>query len=106
MTLVSVVVAMKEVVFAILYFIAPIGSEDTHHVVTQCPAYHAILTVNSGQLKKSIIDNSDAYMWNTHFSDWENFLRIIICPDIILVIVPELFSVISSVEDVSRDYLY
>ena len=80
--------------------------EDIRHFATRCPAYHAIRTVSSGQLKKIIIDNSDTYMWKTHFSDWESFMRIIICPDITLVMVPELFSVISSVEDVSKDYLY
>ena len=49
--------------------------------------------------KKSIIDKGDTYMWKTHFSDWESLLRIIICPDIIRVMVPELSSVISSMED-------
>ena len=78
--------------------------EDTHHVVTRYPAYHAIRTVTTGQLKKIIIDNSDTYMSKTPFSDLESFLRIIICPDIIWVMVPELSCVISSVEEISRDY--
>ena len=56
--------------------------------------------------KKIIIDNSDIYIWKTHFSDWESFLRIIICPYIILVMVPDLSYVISSVEMISRDYFY
>ena len=65
-----------------------------------------IRTVTTGQLKKIIIDNSDIYIWKTHFSDWESFLRIIICPDIICVMVPELSCVLSSVEEISRDYFY
>ena len=60
-----------------------------------------IRTVTTGQLKKIIIDNSG----KTHFSDWESFLRIIICPDVInWVMIPELSCVISSQEVISRDY--
>ena len=80
--------------------------EDTRHVVTRCPAYHVIRTVTTGQLKKIIIDNSDIYIWKTHFSDWESFLRTIICPDIIRVMIPELSCVISSLEAISRDNFY
>ena len=56
--------------------------------------------------KKLIIDKSDTKMWKTDFSDLESFLRIIICPDIIRVMAPELSSVISSVESLYRDYFY
>ena len=80
--------------------------EDTRHLVTGCPAYHVIRTVTTEQLKKIIIDNSDIYIWKTHFSDWESFLRIIICPDIIRVMIPELSCVIGSLEAISRDYFY
>ena len=80
--------------------------EDTRHVVTRCPAYNVIRTVTTEQLKKIIIDNSDIYIWKTHFSDWESFLRIIICPDIIQVMIPQLSCVIGSLEAISRDYFY
>ena len=81
-----------------------LGVEDTHHVVTRCPACQTIRTVTTRQLKKIIIDNSDTCVWNTALSEWENYLRIIICLDIVRVMVPDLSSVISSVEDLSRDY--
>ena len=80
--------------------------EDIHNVVTRCPAYHDIRTLTTSQLKNIIIDNSDICVWKTHFSNWDNLLRIIICPDVIRVMVPELSSVISSVEDLSRDFFY
>ena len=79
-----------------------LGVEYIHHVVTRCPAYHNIRTLTTSQLKSIIIDNSD----KTHFSNWDNLLRIIFCPDAIRVMVPELSSVISSVEDLSRDCFY
>ena len=71
-----------------------------------CPAYHDIRTLTTSQLKNIIIDNSDICVWKTHFSNWDNLLRIIICPDVIRVMVPELSSVVSSVEDLSRDCFY
>ena len=79
---------------------------ENTHVITRCPVYHDIRTVTTGRLKKIIIDNSDTYMWKAYFSDWESFLRTIICPDIIRVMLPELSCVISSVEEISRDYFY
>ena len=76
--------------------------------LSRCPAYHDIQILTTSQLKNIIIDNSDICVWKTHFSNWDNLLRIIIrfCPDVIWVMVPELSSVISSVEDLSRDYFY
>ena len=75
-----------------------LGVENIHHVVTWCPAYHNIQTLTTSQLKNFIIDNSDFCVWKTHFSNWDNLLRIIIiCPDIIRVMVPELSSVTVSV---------
>ena len=62
-----------------------------------------IRTLTTSQLKYIFIDNSDICVWKTHFSNWDSLLRIIVCPDIIRVMVPELSSVISSVEDLSRD---
>ena len=61
-----------------------LGVEDIHHVVTRCPAYHDIQTLTASQLKNIIIDNSDICVWKTHFSNWDNLLRIIICPEVIL----------------------
>ena len=83
-----------------------LGVEDIHHVVTRCPAYHDIRTLTTSQLKNIIIDNSDICVWKTHFSNWDTLLKIIICPDVIRAMVPELSSVISSVEDLSRDCFY
>ena len=74
--------------------------------LSRCPAYHDIGTLTTSQLKNIIIDNSDICVWKTHFSNWDNLLRIIICPDVIRVMIPELSSVISSVEDLSRDCFY
>ena len=87
-------------------WLCQLGSEDTLDVVIRCPTYHAIRKVPTGQLKKIIVDTSDIYIWKTHFSDWESFLRTIICPDIIWVMVPELSCVISSLEAISREYFY
>ena len=53
-----------------------------------------------------VIDNSDTSVGNQHFSSWENFLKIIICLDIIRRVVPELSTVISSVEELSWDFFY
>ena len=74
--------------------------------LSRCPAYHDIRTLTSSQLKNIIIDNGNICVWKTHFSNWDNLLRIIICPDVIRVMVPELSSVISLVEDLSRDCFY
>ena len=53
-----------------------------------------------------VIDNSDTDVWNSHFREWESFLGIIICPDNICHMVPELSCVINSVEELSRDFFY
>ena len=83
-----------------------LGVEDIHHVIIRCPTYHNIRTLTTSQLKNIIIDKSDICVLKAHFSNWDNVLRIIICPDIIRVMVPELSSVISSVEDLSKDCFY
>ena len=80
--------------------------EDIHHVVTRCPAYHCVRTLTISRFKNIIIDNSDVGVWKSYFSKWEMFTKTIICPDIIRSTVPELSSVISSVEDLSRDFFY
>ena len=74
--------------------------------LSRCLAYHDIQTLTTSQFKNIIIDNIDICVWMTHFSNWDNLLRVIICPDVIRFMVPELSSVISSVEDLSRDCFY
>ena len=71
--------------------------EDTRQVVTRCPAFHSIRTLTINQLMNFVIGNSNIDVWNSHFKEWESFLRIIICADNIRHMVPELSTVINSV---------
>ena len=80
--------------------------EDIRHVVTRCPAFHSIRTLTINQLMNLVIDNSNIDVLNSHFIEWESFRRIIICPDNIRHMVPELSTVINSVEELSRDFFY
>ena len=80
--------------------------EDIRHVVTRCPTFHSIRTLTINQLMNLVIDNSNIDVWNSHFREWESFLRIIICPDNIWNMVPELSTVINSVEELFRDFFY
>ena len=80
--------------------------EDIRHVVTRCPAFHSIRTLTINQLMNLVVGNSNISVWNSHFREWESFLRIIICPDNIRHMVPELSTVINSVEELSRDFFY
>ena len=77
--------------------------EDIRHTVTRCPAFHNIRASTLTKLRDIIIEHSDIDVWNTNFSDLDCFLKLIIDPMCIAVLIPELRDNISAtVEELSR----
>ena len=81
-------------------------TEDLRHMICRCPAYHQDRVSTVELLKQTIVQEAGLCTWNLHFSAWDIILRVLVCPDIIDNMIPELVPVISEIEQISRDYLY
>ena len=57
-------------------------------------------------LKQTVMQEASSSIWDLHFTDWENILKVLVCPDIIRKIIPELTSIISKTEQIARGYFF
>lgn len=81
--------------------------EDIRHTVTRCPAFHSIRTSTLTKLRDIIIEQSDIDVWRAYFKDWDCFLKLIVDPVCVAVLVPELRDDISAtVEELSRNFFF
>ena len=78
--------------------------EDIRHTVTRCPAFHSIRTSIRTKLRDMIIEPSDINVWNRNFSDWNCFLKLIVDPMSVTVLIPELRDNISATVKNSPDF--
>ena len=80
--------------------------EDLRHMLCRCPAFYEDRVASVGLLKQIIVQESGLHTWNLHFAEWDNILKVLVCPDFILTILTDLESVISKLENLARDYFY
>lgn len=81
--------------------------EDIRHTVTRCPAFNNIRAATLSKLRDIIIEKSDIDVWKSYFKDWDCFLKVIVDPVCIAVLVPELYEDISAtVEELSRNFFF
>ena len=57
-----------------------------------------------GLLKQIIVQESGLHIWNSHFAELYNILKVLVCPDLVLTILTGLDLVISNLEILARDY--
>ena len=56
------------------------------------------------QLKETVIPESNLSVWDCYFTNWLNILKILLCPDFIHRIVPELSISILKIEVISSEF--
>ena len=81
-------------------------TEDLRHMICGCTAYHQDRVSTVELLKQTIMQEAGLCTRNLHCSAWDILLRVLVCPDIIDTMIPELVPVIPKIEQISRDYLY
>ena len=65
-------------------------SEDLRHMICRCPEFHDDRVSSVELLKQIILQETSLYICYSRFSYWEITLRVRVCPDFILNIIPEL----------------
>ena len=82
-------------------------NEDIYHMVTRCPAYHDIRVTTMHQLRQIVLQKcSMSDEWRSHFCNWDTILKVLMCPDCITPLVPELSVSIICIEKLARTFFY
>ena len=79
-----------------------IEAEDLRHMICSCPAFHKDRVSAVKQLKQTIMQEASSSMWGLYFTDWEDMLKVLVCPDIIRKVIPELASIIPKTKSIAR----
>ena len=62
--------------------------------------------MNTDTLQESITNESDFLVWNRYFKEWSNIQTLLVCPDFIVRINPDLRDVIPRIEHISREFFF
>ena len=81
-------------------------AEDIYHMATRCPAFHDIRVATVLRLKQIVVEQCSCDEWRTYFPDWDIVLKVLICPDCVTPLVPELSVPLKCIEKVARTFFY
>ena len=81
-------------------------AEDLHHMVCRCPVFYEYRNVAVKQLRDIVLQKCEYSVWDCHFTSWSNILRVLVCPDFIQYVCPDLKNHIKDIEQISRELFY
>ena len=73
-------------------------AEDLRHMICRCPVFHEDRVPSVKRLKQTVMQEVSSSIWDFYFTDWENKLKVLVCPDTIRKVIPELTSIVSKTE--------
>ena len=81
-------------------------AEDLQHMVCRCPVFYEYRNVAVKQLKDIVLQKCEYSVWDCHFTSWSNILRVLVCPDFIQHVLPDLKNHVKDIEQISRELFY
>ena len=75
-------------------------------MVTLCPAFHDIRMSSVERLKQIVVEKSGGSVWCSTFESWDTILKVLICPNCVMPLVPGLSESLNNIEKVSRTFFY